>query len=81
MMKIPSISLVCITLFALAGCGNSNSEQAMENKESKEEVDENKEIVRSPQDNPSEKEIGEGEGTQIATFGGGCFWCTKRRLD
>ena len=56
MRKIPSISLFCITLFALAGCVGSNSKQTMENEDA----------TDIPQ-----------EGKQIATFGGGCFWCTE----
>ncbi|MFP6901042.1 MAG: peptide-methionine (S)-S-oxide reductase MsrA [Opitutales bacterium] len=54
-MKTPaSISLICLTLLALAGCMGSNSKQAMENEE---------EVVE--------------KGKQVATVGGGCFWCTE----
>ena len=77
MRKDSSIGLFCLTLFALAGCMGSNSPQTMENKEAKEEVDGNKEIAPSPQENPSGKVANEVQGRHIATFGGGCFWCTE----
>ena len=77
MRKDSLISLFCLTLFALAGCMDSNSPQTMENEEAKEEGDENKQGASNPKGNPSGTGAGEVEGKQIATFGGGCFWCTE----
>ena len=77
MRKDSLISLFCLTLFALAGCMDSNSTQTMENEEAKEEGDENKQGASNPKGNPSGTGAGEVEGKQIATFGGGCFWCTE----
>ena len=49
----------------------------MENEEAEKEVDENKELASQLKENPSGKRTGEVEGTQVATLGGGCFWCTE----
>ena len=71
------ISLFCLTLFALAGCKESNLEQAMENDQTTGRSGPDETIEPEPEENPTDEVTDQTQGKHIATFGGGCFWCTE----